>query len=73
MGRLLSCASATRRAEAESSLPHGVVMEVGFELCLEREASLKGEKGPVSQEWIQRGNGDSSMPFRDVVCVGHGG
>lgn len=61
---LLSCASAPRRAEAESSMPHGVVMEVVLELYLEWEASLKGEKGQVFQEWIQHGNGDPSMPFR---------
>lgn len=49
-------------------------MEVVCELCLEREASVKREKGQVFQEWISKhGNGDSSIPFRDVVCVGHGG
>lgn len=26
------------------SLPHGVITELAFELCLEKEASLKGDK-----------------------------
>lgn len=67
----LSCAERYQESRGrESSQPQGVIMEVVFELCLEREASVKGEKGagvPLPKEW------GLGIPFRDVVCVGHGG
>lgn len=51
VGAICSAVQSATQEGSEGSLPHWVIMEVVFDLCLEREASLKGDKeGQVIQE-----------------------